>query len=69
MALLEILRLDAEIDDLIARHATLREMETAARKKGFRTLADDGARKVWEGLTSLDEISRVVDLTTRVQSG
>lgn len=69
LALLEILRLDAEIDDLIARHATLREMETAARKKGFRTLADDGARKVWEGLTSLDEISRVVDLTTRVQSG
>lgn len=69
LALLEILRLDAEIDDLIARHATLHEMETAARKKGFRTLADDGARKVWEGLTSLDEISRVVDLTTRVQSG
>jgi type II secretory ATPase GspE/PulE/Tfp pilus assembly ATPase PilB-like protein len=69
MALLEILRLDAEIDELIARRGTLLEIENAARKKGFRTLADDGARKVWEGLTSLDEISRVVDLTTRIKSG
>lgn len=69
MALLEILRLDGEIDELIARHGTLREIEGVARKKGFRTLADDGARKVWEGLTSLDEVSRVVDLTTRIQSG
>lgn len=69
MALLEILRLDAEIDELIARHGTLLEIENVARKKGFRTLADDGARKVWEGLTSLDEVSRVVDLTTRIKSG
>lgn len=69
LALLEILRLNAEIDELIARRGTLLEIENAARKKGFRSLADDGARKVLEGLTSLDEISRVVDLTTRIQSG
>ena len=68
LALLEILRFDAEMDELIARRATLREMELMAKRKGFQTLADDGVRRVWEGVTSLDEVSRVVDLTTRLQA-
>jgi type II secretory ATPase GspE/PulE/Tfp pilus assembly ATPase PilB-like protein len=37
-----------------------------AVSKGFRTLADDGARRVLDGSTALDELMRVVDLTDRM---
>jgi general secretion pathway protein E/type IV pilus assembly protein PilB len=65
-AIMELFKLDAEIDELIARRATGREIRAAATAKGFRTLADDAASRVLAGTTSLDEISRVVDLTDRV---
>jgi len=65
-AILELLKIDAGIDELIARRATAREILTAARAKGFKTLADDGVRLVRAGLTSLDELMRVVDLTDRM---
>jgi general secretion pathway protein E/type IV pilus assembly protein PilB len=64
LALLEILRFDEELDDLIARKAPLRDLIRAARKKGFTTLADDALRRVVSGQTSLDEAARVVDLTS-----
>jgi general secretion pathway protein E/type IV pilus assembly protein PilB len=64
LALLEILRFDEELDDLIARKAPLRDLIRAARKKGFTTLADDALRRVVSGHTSLDEAARVVDLTS-----
>jgi general secretion pathway protein E/type IV pilus assembly protein PilB len=63
---MELFKLDAEIDELIARRATGREIRAAATAKGFRTLADDATSRVMQGATSLDEISRVVDLTDRV---
>ena len=66
LALLELLRFDAEIDEFVSRGATTREISGAAQAKGFRPLAQDGIRRVLEGLTSLDEVSRVVDLTSRV---
>jgi len=66
LAIMEILKLDVDIDELISRRATAREIQRAAVAKGFRTLADDGARRVLEGTTSLDELMRVVDLTDRM---
>ena len=66
LALLELLRFDAEIDELVSRRATTREISKCAAARGFRSLADDGARRVLEGLTSLEEVSRVVDLTNRI---
>jgi type II secretory ATPase GspE/PulE/Tfp pilus assembly ATPase PilB-like protein len=65
-AILELLKIDGEIDELVARRATAREILTAARAKGFKTLADDGVRLVRIGATSLDEVMRVVDLTDRM---
>jgi hypothetical protein len=57
-ALMELFKLDAEIDELIARRATAREVRLAAAAKGFRTLADDAIARVLLGQTSLEEISR-----------
>ncbi|HEY6239627.1 MAG TPA: GspE/PulE family protein [Burkholderiales bacterium] len=66
MAIIEILKMDAELDELIAHRATGRELHKAALARGFRTLADDGARRVLDGSTALDELMRVVDLTDRM---
>jgi len=66
IAIMEILRFDQEIDELIAAGSTLKELNDMASSKDFKTLADMGVRKIIEGITSLDEISRVIDLTERI---
>jgi len=67
LALMELLRFDGEMDELVARRATGRELLEHARTKGYRRLADDGVRRVLEGVTSMDEIARVLDLTEGIQ--
>jgi general secretion pathway protein E/type IV pilus assembly protein PilB len=66
IAIMELLRIDAGIDELIARRATTHEIRNRALLQGFSTLADDGMRRVLNGSTSLEEIGRVVDLTDRM---
>ncbi len=66
VAVIEVLKINQEFDELIARSATRAEMYESARNSGFRELAEDGIRHVLAGTTSLSEISRVVDLTARV---
>ncbi len=66
MTVIEILKLDADLDELIARRATMREIRQHALEKGFKPLAVDACRRVLEGRTTIDEIARVVDLTDRV---
>jgi type II secretory ATPase GspE/PulE/Tfp pilus assembly ATPase PilB-like protein len=66
LGMLELLKIDPGIDELIARRATARDILTAARSKGFKTLAEDGVRLVRVGATSLEEVMRVVDLTDRM---
>ncbi|MDQ1921135.1 GspE/PulE family protein [Massilia pseudoviolaceinigra] len=66
MAIMELLKMNADIDEAIARRASLRELKDTARAAGFRSLVDDGMRRVLEGATSLDEVARVVDLTDRL---
>ena len=66
MAILELLRIDSEMDSLIARRAHLDELRKMAFDKGFTTLADDGVRRILEGYTSIDEVMRVIDLTARL---
>ncbi len=67
MALMELLYLDPELDELVAARAPLNALRAAARAKGFRTLAEDGIRRVLEGKTSLAEVARVVDLSGRLR--
>lgn len=66
MTVLEVLRIDNDFDDLIAHHATKGDFLKLAIQKGFRTLAQDGVRLVLEGVVSIDEISRVLDLSSHI---
>ncbi|MFW5431173.1 MAG: GspE/PulE family protein [Methylophilaceae bacterium] len=66
MAIIELLRIDDEMDALIARRAHLDELRTLALSKGFTTLAEDGVRRILEGYTSIEEVMRVIDLTKRI---
>ncbi|GGY38561.1 ATPase, T2SS/T4P/T4SS family [Pseudoduganella sp. SL102] len=66
VAIMELLKMNAELDELVARRAAVRELRAAARAAGFRSLVDDGMRRVLQGATTIDEISRVVDLTDRL---
>jgi type II secretory ATPase GspE/PulE/Tfp pilus assembly ATPase PilB-like protein len=66
LALLEILKMNSDLDDLLARGATTKEIREAASEQGFFTLADDGVRHIIEGSTSIEEVARVADLTERM---
>jgi type II secretory ATPase GspE/PulE/Tfp pilus assembly ATPase PilB-like protein len=67
ISILELFMLDPDLDELIAKRATARELTNMAFSKGFRPLIEDATRRVLDGTTSLDEISRVVDLTSRLR--
>ncbi|MCW9059355.1 MAG: ATPase, T2SS/T4P/T4SS family [Gammaproteobacteria bacterium] len=66
ISVMEILKMDADLDELVARRATWSELYNMALSKGFQPLSEDGIRRVLEGITTLDEISRVIDLTDRL---
>ncbi|WP_301102175.1 type II/IV secretion system protein [Propionivibrio sp.] len=66
LAIMEILRMNADLDELIARRCTVREIRQLAASQGFESLSDDGLRRVFDGSTSIEELGRVVDLTDRM---
>jgi type II secretory ATPase GspE/PulE/Tfp pilus assembly ATPase PilB-like protein len=66
MAIMELLKMDHDLDDLVSRRASTRQIRETALSKGFRPLAMDGIRRIRQGMTSLSEVSRVVDLTDRL---
>jgi len=65
-AIMEILKVDNDIDDLIAHHASIRKLKHAALEKGFLPMARDGMRNIIQGHTSIAEVSRVIDLSDRM---
>ena len=66
LPIMELLVMDTDLDELVARRSTAREMREAALSKGFQTLADAGIRRIVEGSTTIAEVSRTVDLTGRL---
>jgi type IV pilus assembly protein PilB len=66
LAIAEVLKIDKDIDELIARRATVSDITKLAQSKGFSNIAEDGVWRVVQGVTSLDEVSRVIDLTDRL---
>lgn len=63
VAVMEIVKIDGDLDELIARKATLRELIQLARNKGIRSLTGDAVRRIIDGTTSFEEAVRVVDMT------
>lgn len=55
----ELMTVGEEMSSLIARSEDARSLRSAARKSGMRTLMEDAARKVVQGITSRDEAFRV----------
>jgi type IV pilus assembly protein PilB len=60
LGLFEIMPMDDEVRTLIVKHAPADEIKRAAVGLGMRTLQQDGVAKVVAGITSLEEMLRVV---------
>jgi general secretion pathway protein E len=58
-AIYELLLVDDEIRQLIMKNTDATTIKGAAMEKGMRTLRQDGAGKVLQGITSADEVVRV----------
>jgi type II secretory ATPase GspE/PulE/Tfp pilus assembly ATPase PilB-like protein len=56
----QLMVMDEDISRLAAQHASREELERAALQTGMKTLWDDGLSKVISGLTSLEELARVL---------
>jgi type II secretory ATPase GspE/PulE/Tfp pilus assembly ATPase PilB-like protein len=68
LALLEVLAIDDDIESCFLAEASPAELLEAATGNGFEPIASDAIDKVRQGLTSFEEASRVVNLST-VKSG
>ena len=60
---MEVLTLNDELDELISTRATMQQFRKIAKQNDFQTMSVDGLRLVREGRTTIEELSRVVDLT------
>jgi len=60
MGIFEVLPIDTAIKDLIVRKASTKEITDEARRQGMRTMIEDGFMKAVQGLTSLEEVLRVI---------
>lgn len=59
----EFMPVSLELKSLISAHSTLNDLRTQAKKEGIEPLRIAGARKVIEGVTTLEEVLRVVPLS------
>jgi type IV pilus assembly protein PilB len=56
----QLMVMNEDVSRLAAQHASREELERAALDTGMKTLWDDGLSKVVSGLTSLEELARVL---------
>ena len=56
----EVFEIDSEMEKLILKSPPISEVQDLAEKKGMVTLLQDGLLKVAEGVTSVEEVMRVV---------
>jgi type IV pilus assembly protein PilB len=59
IGIFELMPIDNEIKELIMKKATTDEIKQVAKKKGMKTLREDGLDKVFKGITTLEEVMRV----------
>ena len=67
MAMVEVLAFDGEMDEVLARNGSQSELLRIALSKGFKPLIEVGTARALDGSSSLEEITRVVDLSIRLK--
>ncbi len=60
IGLFELMEMNEEIAELIVRRASAGQIREAAIASGMTTLRDDGVTKVLNGITTVEEVTRVV---------
>ncbi len=65
-AIIEILRIDEGLNELIATHATRNTMLNYALNNGFITMVEDGIDKILQGEIDLKQLIATLDLTDRM---
>jgi type IV pilus assembly protein PilB len=58
----EVMGLNEEVRSLILDKSSTEVIQKAATKSGMTTMKDDGLQKVLSGITTVEEIARVIDL-------
>jgi general secretion pathway protein E len=58
-AIYELLLVDDEIRQLLMKNADASTIKAAAVARGMRTLRQDGAEKILQGITTVEEVVRV----------
>jgi type II secretory ATPase GspE/PulE/Tfp pilus assembly ATPase PilB-like protein len=58
----ELILTDASIEKIVRENPSEREIKAVAKKQGFLDMRQDGVVKVLQGITSFEELERVVDL-------
>ena len=66
IAVVEVILMDREIEECVRHTSSERDIWHAAKHQNIRRMAQDGAVKILQGVTSFDELSRVVDLNDEV---
>ncbi|MBL7130558.1 MAG: Flp pilus assembly complex ATPase component TadA [Candidatus Omnitrophica bacterium] len=61
-AIFEILVIDDQIRELILKRVPATEIRNKAKESGFKTLFDAGVEKVKQGITTPEEVMRVVEI-------
>lgn len=57
----ELLELNEELRELLGKGASLQSLRRAARNAGMRSLREDGWQKAQSGLTTVEEVVRVIE--------
>ncbi len=60
VGLYELMTMNEEIAELVVRRAPVADIRDAAKANGMRELREDGLLKILEGMTTPDEVMRVV---------
>jgi type II secretory ATPase GspE/PulE/Tfp pilus assembly ATPase PilB-like protein len=62
VGIFEAVFMDPTIEEILRSKPSEREIAAAAKPQGIPTMQEDGIIKVLRGVTSLEELKRVVDL-------
>ncbi|MFZ2887305.1 MAG: ATPase, T2SS/T4P/T4SS family, partial [Minisyncoccia bacterium] len=66
ISVVEVIRMNKSIEEVVRKTTSEREIWRAAKTQGIRRMAQDGVVKVLQGVTSLEELGRIVDLHDEV---